>query len=1225
MILALTLPASTALGQSPTAASLSPAVTGIGGGRLITVTGQAFLNPDGTSAIDNVCVGQNIGTPPVVGPIGLCLAASGGQLVPATGTSVTTATFVAPSRQNTNGPIPVSIHFAAGATTNANTWFTVGDAAGDLDFSNPFITAHNPPSLVANVSQTGVVLTGGRFEGVTEVRYQHPAQIYEAINEVVAPNFNTVTFDSPAMVPGNAAVCVRTPVSFPVGTPIQNTCSQFTVAIGGSTATNVTPASGPPLTEITITGSNFQGITDVLFIGPLPGTTATSDQGTPVVNAAGTTITSIVPATLAGGTYSLSIVGPGGTIALPLSFSVTGVGTPFPTPVGGFGLTVHVQNSTLSPSTPSSPGGSCGQVVPRTAPFTALTLAPGAGLPIPNVNVVAVLVNDANTARIAVTDANGNASFPGITPGTYRVTSADNTTNYTTLNVAAPVGGENGEGTLGAGQPAGHLIDTRIVNLFESTTLTVNLTCKTAPLVSPLGPPIDVGTGAGTPATSNTSIVFGYLSDWFTGLPIPGANILVNVNVGTVDAPQPGAQIASVLTNADGRFETLEVPSGPVVVRVAPALGLNCVVTRANQTTLIPGPNLNVPSGVQSRATINTCTDALQLLPGRLHDPAFIGASAGAGVAGTMQGVIPMVYRDADITRTGGIRIETTMVRLSNAGPIRTVACIDWHNSDSNGTRIGTERDCLDLNAGAVGIFTNIGDLIPAGIMGYAEVYSIDQDGPVLGSIGPDSTFEDCPLQDSSFVCPGLPGTIYGISDIQGTVSYQVREAGNAIAGNNMLSAEDLTLLGGEANQNAGIATVFKNYSGTAHRHSSVVQACNTTGVPVRQPVVFTFIGITGQRGATGASDGVHTLSADPGGCVSFNMNDITFLRDGTYAVRVISTGLQTPPLQNFLFPTRIGQFGLFDDIRVFRPNSFFVTSVTYSRTGNMANALHGYRATSSAGGTAPGLQFGQLFGALVFNDYNGWNTGISVANFASFGDGGTATVNLTFYDESSRVVGTIGDAIGGEDARTFYLPQLPFTLPPGFKGMVVVQGVPAEFNSESGIMAYANHVNYARNHNISYMFTRDEYLRAPPAQDTRPCVGLGRFTGGDVQFLQNIQSCLWVSEAVKQAPGGIPNGNTTGVRLFNPTNQIAEVEIVYYDSAGFEWVDARTLFNIPAFTQATLFLGTERRLPEVWTGSMYIKSSSPVVGVANVVNYGVTGRDESRAFNLPNQSGLTQ
>jgi hypothetical protein len=598
----------------------------------------------------------------------------------------------------------------------------------------------------------------------------------------------------------------------------------------------------------------------------------------------------------------------------------------------------------------------------------------------------------------------------------------------------------------------------------------------------------------------------------------------------------------------------------------------------------------------------------MQLRPGRSHDPAFIGASAGAGVAGTMQGVIPMVYRDADITRTGGIRIETTMVRLSNAGPMRTVACIDWHNSDSNGTRIGTERDCLDLAAGAVGIFTNIGDLIPAGIMGMAEFFSIDQDGPSLGSVD-----------------PGQPGTIYGISDLQATVSYTVREAGNAIAGNNALSAEDLAISGGEANTAGGIATVFKNYSGTAHRHSSVVQACNTTGVPVRQPVVFSFFGITGQRGATGASEGIHTLSADPGGCVSFNMNDITFLRDGTYAVRIISTGLQTPPLQNFLFPGRINDLGQFDDQRIYRPSSFFATSITYSRTGNMANSLHGYRATNSAGGTAPGLQFGQLFGALVFNDYNGWNTGISVANFASYGDGGTATVNLTFYDESSRVVGTIGDSVGGESARTFYLPALPFQLPPGFKGMVVVQGVPAEFSDESGLQAYANHVNYARNHNISYMFTTDEYLRAAPAPDTRPCVGLGRFTGGNVQFLQNIQSCLWVTEAVKQAPGGIPNGPTTGVRLFNPTNEIAEVELVYYDSAGFEWVDGRTLFNIPAFTQATIFLGTERRLPEVWSGQIYVKSSKPIVGVANVVNYGVTGRDESRAFNLPNQSGRTQ
>jgi hypothetical protein len=1050
-----------------------------------------------------------------------------------------------------------------------------------------------------------------------------------AVATVTAMNDTTITVNTPphaAVTPGGTVVSVSVQQGVPAGActaagstgpvTVTNAFTYFNPSLN-----SVGPSSGPPGTTLSLLGNNLEGTTSVRF-ALLPNATpcapATSTAATAtVVNS--NQLTVVAPTSLAAGTYVLCVVNAQGTFVQDVSFSTTAVATvtpavtPFPTPIGGFDLTVNVRVSPLIPL--NAVGGGCGQIV-GDAPGFLLSPAPAPGSPLNRVNVVAVNINDANSARVAVTGELGTAGqavFRGLTPGIYRVTTADNSNDYIPVDIVTGTP-PNTTVVSAASSPAGHLIDTRVVTLPLRDPLNVDLTCKTSGIAPAIG---EQENGQIVANIAGTSTVFGYLVDWFTGLPIPGATILVNQNVNATGAgnpdqanPQAGTQLASVLTDANGRFETLEIPSGPVVVRVAPALGLNCVVQRADIVTLIPN-ELGLPNqgiGPQITPSINTCTDAMQLRPGRSHDPAFIGASAGAGVAGTMQGVIPMVYRDADITRTGGIRIETTMVRLSNAGPMRTVACIDWHNSDSNGTRIGTERDCLDLAAGAVGIFTNIGDLIPAGIMGMAEFFSIDQDGPSLGSVD-----------------PGQPGTIYGISDLQATVSYTVREAGNAIAGNNALSAEDLTISGGDANTAGGIATVFKNYSGTAHRHSSVVQACNTTGVPVRQPVVFSFFGITGQRGATGASEGIHTLSADPGGCVSFNMNDITFLRDGTYAVRIISTGLQTPPLQNFLFPGRINDFGQFDDQRIYRPSSFFATSITYSRTGNMANSLHGYRATNSAGGTAPGLQFGQLFGALVFNDYNGWNTGISVANFASYGDGGTATVNLTFYDESSRVVGTIGDSVGGESARTFYLPALPFQLPPGFKGMVVVQGVPAEFSDESGLQAYANHVNYARNHNISYMFTTDEYLRAPPAPDSRPCVGLGRFTGGNVQFLQNIQSCLWVTEAVKQAPGGIPNGPTTGVRLFNPTNEIAEVELVYYDSAGFEWVDGRTLFNIPAFTQATIFLGTERRLPEVWSGQIYVKSSKPIVGVANVVNYGVTGRDESRAFNLPNQSGKTQ
>src|SRR5204862_56606 len=91
-------------------------------------------------------------------------------------------------------------------------------------------------------------------------------------------------------------------------------------------------------------------------------------------------------------------------------------------------------------------------------------------------------------------------------------------------------------------------------------------------------------------------------------------------------------------------------------------------------------------------------------------------------------GIIPMVFRDTDTSRTGGVDVETDAIRVINAGASRTLACLDFYGSDSQGRRTSNERRCLDLNPNAVGMFT--GTMVPSGIMGYAEVFSVDLDGP---------------------------------------------------------------------------------------------------------------------------------------------------------------------------------------------------------------------------------------------------------------------------------------------------------------------------------------------------------------------------------------------------------------------------------------------------------------------------------------------------------------
>ena len=122
-------------------------------------------------------------------------------------------------------------------------------------------------------------------------------------------------------------------------------------------------------------------------------------------------------------------------------------------------------------------------------------------------------------------------------------------------------------------------------------------------------------------------------------------------------------------------------------------------------------------------------------------------------------------------------------------------------------------------------------------------------------------------------------------------------------------------------------------------------------------------------------------------------------------------------------------------------------------------------------------------------------------------------------------------------------------------------------------------------------------------------------------------------------------NGPTTGIRLFNPTAINATIDVNYFDSSGFEWTDSRTTFQMSSFSTATLFTGTDSRLPAVFDGSIVVSinvggaaastgnpvlagtggTSNGVVAVANVVDYGVRNRDGARAYNIPNNAGFSQ
>jgi hypothetical protein len=354
---------------------------------------------------------------------------------------------------------------------------------------------------------------------------------------------------------------------------------------GGSGGGQKITITGVDLVPGTCTTAEMTQVTSVVIDA---GATAASATNVVVVN--DTTITGVTSSHGAGGPFAV-VVNQG----VPASGCTANART-LTSPLAvfsyivefGYDLTVTVSAATSNPS-------GCGQVV-GPGPGFVLSPAPAPGSALAGIGVLVVNIDDASTARLGLTDSAGIASFPGITAGAYRITTADSSSDYTTVNIS---------GIGGADAPAGYMIDTRVVNVTGSLNLTVNLVCKRASIVVPEGEPVDVPTPL--PPTGTKSVIFGCLMDWLTGLPISGATILVNVNDGTDANPQLGLQLQSVLTDPSGRFETLEIPAGPVLVRVAPGDPVNCHVSGTN-----------------------TCSDAMQLLPGRMHDASFVGASGGS-------------------------------------------------------------------------------------------------------------------------------------------------------------------------------------------------------------------------------------------------------------------------------------------------------------------------------------------------------------------------------------------------------------------------------------------------------------------------------------------------------------------------------------------------------------------------------------------------------------------
>jgi hypothetical protein len=217
----------------------------------------------------------------------------------------TTITATAPA--HAAGTVNVSVTTAGG--TSANT------ANDDYTFvAAPTVTAVNPVSG-PTAGGTPVTITGTGFTGATDVDFgATPAASFTVDNDT------TITATSPAHAAGAVDISVTT-----VGGTSANTANDNYVFVAAPTITNVAPSEGPSSggTEVTITGTNFTGVTDVDF-GATPAASFTVDNDT--------TITATAPAHAAG-TVDVSATSTGGTSANTANDNFTFVAAPTVTAV----------------------------------------------------------------------------------------------------------------------------------------------------------------------------------------------------------------------------------------------------------------------------------------------------------------------------------------------------------------------------------------------------------------------------------------------------------------------------------------------------------------------------------------------------------------------------------------------------------------------------------------------------------------------------------------------------------------------------------------------------------------------------------------------------------------------------------------------------------------------------------------------------------------------------
>jgi len=251
-------------------------------------------------------------------------------------------------------------------------------------------------------------------------------------------------------------------------------------------------------------------------------------------------------------------------------------------------------------------------------------------------------------------------------------------------------------------------------------------------------------------------------------------------------------------------------------------------------------------------------------------------------------------------------------------------------------------------------------------------------------------------------------------------------------------------------------------------------------------------------------------------------------------------------------------------------------------------------------------------FGPLVFRDYNGWNTGINIANLS----GETNKVTVTYYNYAGNAVATERVTIPPRAMEYVYTPAT------GNFGLGDSQITAVRIDGDYPLVAAIDEVKYlggqGEGHAMSYpaSFAIKSGAVDEPEQ---PFDEWGRFDYENLLALPLVQK-------------GNPTtgvGDTSGINLFNPSQWETKAYIQFVDQSGVPV--APTVANTDAEDPieltlqggagATVYTLNYSEMPAGFQGAAivgvgYGTSGSALVAVSNNVNYAVDG-DGSAVFNL--------